>query len=150
MARDREEELELYAHDVGTNIIQIMRKLRSPGSAFKEELELSMPQTMLLAELNETGTASMSELSNRLKITPGVTTRMVDRLLEKGLVERERDQVDRRMVRVSPSKRGREYAEKMAGYYREKIKAIFRGVSMDEREEFLMFLQKINQQLEEG
>jgi DNA-binding MarR family transcriptional regulator len=115
---------------------------------FKKGNELSFPQTMLLIELHRSGASSMGELSQRLHITQGVTTRMVDRLVEKGLVERNRDKVDRRIVHVSPTKRGARLACEIESINREKMKELFLGVPERKRTELLGFLKDMEQKFE--
>jgi DNA-binding MarR family transcriptional regulator len=102
----------------------------------------------MLLELNQAGTISMSELSQRLQVTQGVATRMVDRLLEKDMVERERDKVDRRVVLVSASVKGKRIAEEMERVNKAKMMELFQAVSGKEREDFLKFLQGLERQFE--
>ena len=105
MTKKKETELEQYTQELWDTIMRIIHGFRT-GIAGDEDIELTFPQIMLLIELQRTGTCSMGELSHRLGITQGVATRMVDRLLERGMVERERDAEDRRVVRVTPTKKG--------------------------------------------
>jgi DNA-binding MarR family transcriptional regulator len=72
---------------------------------------------------------------------------MVDRLLEKGMVTRERDANDRRVVLVLISEEGRDFAEKMIDYHLEKMRSMFVEIPRRDREEFLGFLQKIDRQM---
>lgn len=148
MAKTIDDELEKYTHDLWNTIMHIIHSFRS-GSVLKEDIELSFPQSLLLLKLNEAGTISMSELSRRLQITQGVATRMVDRLLEKGMVERERDKADRRVVLVSTSRKGKKLAEDMERVNKMKIKELFQTVSSKEREDFLKFLKGLEQQFEQ-
>ena len=53
------------------------------------------------------GAARMSDLAQQVLISRATTTRVVDRLVERGWVERTRDDVDRRVVRVALSAEGR-------------------------------------------
>lgn len=45
----------------------------------------------------------MSELAERLQLTPGAVTQLVDQLQRLGLIERAPDPADRRAVRVRPT-----------------------------------------------
>jgi len=148
MARNIDSELEEYTCDLWNTIMRIIHNFRS-GGVLKEDVELSLPQALLLLELNEAGSLSMSELSRRLQVNQGVATRMVDRLLEKGMVDRERDRVDRRVVLVAPSRKGKKLAEEMERVNKAKIKELFQAVSRKEREDFLKFLKGLERQFEE-
>jgi len=147
MAKTIDDELEQYTRDLWNTIMRIIHSFRS-GSVLREDIELSLPQALLLLELNEAGTISMSELSRRLKVTQGVATRMMDRLLEKGMVERERDKVDRRVVLVATSQKGQELAGEMERTNKMKIKELFTAVPKKEREDFLKVLKDLEQQFE--
>jgi DNA-binding MarR family transcriptional regulator len=112
------------------------------------DVELSLPQSLMLLELNQAGTLSMKELSQRLQMNQGVATRMVDRLLEKDMVKRRRDKVDRRVVLVSTSVKGKRVAEEMERVNKTKIMELFQAVSIKEREDFLNFLKSLERHFE--
>lgn len=149
MAEARNEDIDIYTRQVVLVILHIMRNLRISGMDLFTEIELSYPQSLLLYSLLETGPVTMSELSNNLKITQGVVSRMTERLVEKELVQRERDKSDRRVVHVSLTENGREYTERMITVHLEKIRNQFQKVDKDTRETFLKLLLQIDEQLEE-
>jgi DNA-binding MarR family transcriptional regulator len=147
MAKNNDVELERYTRDLWNTIMRIIHSFRS-GSVLKEDVELSLPQSLMLLELNQAGTISMKELSQRLQMNQGVATRMVDRLLEKDMVERKRDKVDRRVVLVWTSVKGKRIAEEMERVNKTKIMELFQAVPIKEREDFLKFLQGMERQFE--
>jgi MarR family transcriptional regulator, organic hydroperoxide resistance regulator len=130
-------------------IIHIMRNIRSSGADANLDVELSYPQILVMYVLLETGPATMTQVAEWLKISHGVATRTVDRLVDKGIVERERADSDRRVVVVRLSDEGREYAEKMIGYHLEKMGQVLSTVSESELEAFLDLLDKVDRQLGE-
>src|SRR3990172_6158182 len=69
------------------------------------ELGLTMTQLRVLFQLRAEDGASAGALAERLKVTPSTLTRIVDRLVRQGLVRRETDGDDRRLVRhcLTPS-----------------------------------------------
>jgi len=67
---------------------------------------LNLPQCQLLTVLKESGEITMSELSKRLGVTMGAGTSLVDKVLEAGMVERRRDETDRRLVKVKLTTEG--------------------------------------------
>lgn len=89
------------------------------GSA-KEMVELSFPQTNMIMMIRNHRSITMSELANRLGVSPPSASAMVDRLVEKNFIVREHSTIDRRkvVVRISDSAKvimdGIE--EKMFGY----------------------------------
>jgi DNA-binding MarR family transcriptional regulator len=63
------------------------------------ELGLTMTQLRVLFVLSAEGGASAGVLAERLSVTPSTLTRIVDRLVRQGLVRRDTDDDDRRLVR---------------------------------------------------
>jgi len=150
MAKKDAAELENYTRELWDTIIRIIHGFRTgiTGGEDAESAELTFPQIMLLMDLQRSGTSSMGELSKRLRINQGVATRMVDRLLEKDMVERERATNDRRVVLVSPTKKGNRVVQDIERLNREKMVELFRRVSARERADLLALLKEIEKQFE--
>jgi DNA-binding MarR family transcriptional regulator len=149
MSKEDAPELAEYQTRVIMTILHIMRNLRHSGMAVLSEVELSYPQILVLYALLEKGTSTISELSAHLKISQGVMSRTVDRLVEKGMVDRERDTGDRRYVKVALSSEGADFATRMIAYHVDKFGDEFERISAKDREAFLGMLTRIDQALEE-
>ncbi len=149
MAHKHALDVDVFTRQAVMKILHIMRNLRNSGMEMNFEIELSYPQMLMMYVLLETGPATMTQISNWLKVSHGVATRTVDRLLEKGIVERERDTHDRRVVLVSLSTDGREYAEKLITYHLEKLNQVFETVSPDDLGAFFNLLDEIDRRLDE-
>ncbi|MHB8779853.1 MAG: MarR family winged helix-turn-helix transcriptional regulator [Candidatus Geothermincolia bacterium] len=128
-------------------IMSILRNLKHSGSEVMMDVELSYPQSMILFVLLEKTTATVSELSQQMKITPSVVSRMVDRLVDKDMVERNRDEADRRVVYVSLAPKGREFLERIAEYHADKVRDLWASVKEEDRQTFIKLLGLISQQL---
>lgn len=72
-----------------------MHALRDPGEW--SEIELTLPQIRALDSL-VSGPRRMSELAGALHTSMQATTSLIDRMVDKGLVERRHGDVDRRVV----------------------------------------------------
>lgn len=138
-----------FTRQAVTLILHLMRNLRSAGSEMNLEIELSYPQILTLYALLEKGTSTMSDLSRWLKISQGVATRTVDRLVEKGVVERGNDDRDRRVVLVSLTGEGEAYAERIMSEHLEKLDRILADIPDEKKANFLEMLQEIDERLEE-
>ena len=149
MTADKKE-LADYQTRVIMTILHIMGNLRHSGMDLLSEVELSYPQILVLYALLERGTSTIGDLARHLKISQGVISRTVDRLVEKGMVERERDSGDRRVVRVELSHEGATFATRMITYHAEKFGDQFGKVSRKDREAFIDMLQQIDKALESG
>lgn len=68
-------------------------------------------QAYVLTQLNQTPGLTMNELSEKLNAQTSTMTRIVDNLVRDNLVERIRDEGDRRIVVVSLSDKGKNAAE---------------------------------------
>ena len=68
---------------------------------------------LLRAEAGASAGASAGALAERLKVTPSTLTRIVDRLDRQGLVRRESDHGDRRLVRHHLSAKGGRAVEEL-------------------------------------
>ena len=71
-------------------------------------LDITTSQLLFLRALDKEDLLSSGEISRRIFIKPGTITGIVDRLEKKGLVTRNRDNQDRRVVKISITEAGRE------------------------------------------
>lgn len=74
---------------------------------------LSLPEARLVYELTQRSPQPILELRGRLRLDPGYTTRLLDRLAERGLVTRTADPDDRRRQLVVVTEAGRDVAGKL-------------------------------------
>jgi DNA-binding MarR family transcriptional regulator len=78
------------------------------------ELDLSLTQLKALAALDERAEAlSVKELAERLGLSLAATSRSVEGLVKRKLVERDEDLVDRRIRRIGLTARGRRIVERL-------------------------------------
>jgi len=145
-----QKEIEVYQLQVITTILHILGNLRHSGMELLSEVELSYPQILVLYSLLEHGSLAVGELAGYLKVSQGVVSRTVDRMVEKGLLDRVRDSSDRRVVNVTLSEEGRTHAIRMISYHAEKLERQFNEVSASDREVFLRLLRQIDAGLEES
>jgi DNA-binding MarR family transcriptional regulator len=147
MTKTNDPEMDRYTQDLWDTIMRIIHSFRT-GMGVWEEMGLTFPQTMLMIELRKGGRLNMGELSQRLGITQGVATRMVDLLLEKKLLERSRDETDRRVVFVALSRKGAAIARQIEEYNRSKMAEVLGAVPEKDREYLLEFLKGLQRQFE--
>jgi DNA-binding MarR family transcriptional regulator len=82
------------------------RSLRDPIAATCAELDLSAPQVHTLLALGHDGGLTMGDLARRVAVTDKTVTGLVDRLERDGLVSRQRDVADRRVIHVALTGQG--------------------------------------------
>lgn len=90
---------------------RIMRYLEAEASRELIGLEVTPAQMNALVVLYKPVNLPMGELAEQLGLTESAATRLVDRLLKMNLVRRDRDESDRRVVRVRLSTYGRQLAD---------------------------------------
>lgn len=78
----------------------IGRIIRQKGREIHVNFQITPPQFEALMLIRDHGVLTMGELSSKMFLAYSTTTDLVDRLERHGLVERLRDPMDRRVVRL--------------------------------------------------
>ncbi len=103
MGRSRDEDIALIAG----LLPQVMGALMSRHPMRTGDWgDITMAQGRVLMVVGHGSGCTMSELASRLGIGVSAATGLVDRLVERGVLERESDPADRRVVRVRMSPAG--------------------------------------------
>lgn len=105
--------------DLGTDplriwfrVIRLHRRAVNTVATELKALGLSIPQFDLLSTLTEREGLSQQELAERLYVTKGNVSGLLDRMVEADLVERRSIPGDRRSNALYLTKKGRDLAEK--------------------------------------
>ena len=87
-----------------SRLLSISKLTRAMLGLKLAEIDLCAGQDQLLAVFNDTSRASISTLANAVSVRPSTVSKMVDRLIEKGLMQRLRDPNDARttLVELTP------------------------------------------------
>ncbi len=99
---------------------------------------LSLVHLNVLIVLNAEGPLPMRGLAEALDVSQASATGIVDRMEQRGLVTRERDAEDRRVVRVLPSDTGRSLVDGVADQRRDHLARMLEGLTDDEVSGFLL------------
>ncbi|MDR0928149.1 MAG: MarR family winged helix-turn-helix transcriptional regulator [Oscillospiraceae bacterium] len=89
-------------------VMPLIRKRLLHMDVIQSEHGIPLSHVQVLSMLNGAGALSVSEISNRLGIAKPNITPLVDRLMQAHLVDRVRDDNDRRVVNVVILEEGRE------------------------------------------
>ena len=100
----------------------LMRRRLLPSSAQQAEFGMPLSHVQVLVMLDHRGSLSITEISQSFGIAKPNITPLVDRLIEEGLVMRERNSADRRVVNVVICEKGR---ERLADIYRDLCANLF-------------------------
>jgi DNA-binding MarR family transcriptional regulator len=105
--------------------------------------KLTVPQLDIISCLGRTGGLPLSELAERLLVSGGNITGIIDRLERDGYVYRARDDHDRRVVRALLTEKGDELYEAFLPRYKEIVTEINKGLSPQERKDLQRLLKKL-------
>jgi DNA-binding MarR family transcriptional regulator len=109
----------------------------------KGDSSLTSPQYFILYNLFISGKSTVSCLAEVLSLTSGATTTAVNRLVEAGFLNRNRDQDDRRVVWITLTKTGQEMMEEYHQCRSEIWREMFVEFSEAELVQFLTLLKKL-------
>lgn len=110
-------------------------------SAFRKRL--SHMQLRVMLALCDKGPSTMTELADALAVPRQQATQIVDRLHEMGMVERVREESDRRVVRICWSAEGHRYFDPICARFYEDMSARVRALPPGEAQAFLQAVQTL-------
>ena len=114
------------------------QKLRERG------VNLSMSEVHVLEAIQKTEEPTMSHIAKRLRVTVGTLTTAINRLVEKGFVERKREKEDKRKVIVSITTKAYRVLATHDQFHDEMIEAVIQDLKLDENEVLINALQNIS------
>jgi MarR family 2-MHQ and catechol resistance regulon transcriptional repressor len=110
-----------------------------------EKVGVTPPQFYVLATIGYAGGLPFGEIGVKMMVTVSNLTGIVDRLEEKKLVLRKRDENDRRVVHVVLTEKGAKLYKSMIPLFEQSIARIFAGLGKPEQKELSAILRKLNQ-----
>lgn len=114
-----------------------LKKLLYPEEWIAVDLSLSKTELLTLLQVDRNGEIIMSQIADYINIPMSTATGMVERLVKKGYIERNRSDSDRRIVTISLTKAGRALAEDMKTRIMSILKLLMENLT-DEEEALLL------------
>lgn len=108
-----------------------------------DDVHLSRQEIRVLIALEDHETLAMGVLAERLVVSLSRLTALIDRLVQKDLIERQRSAHDRRVVRVGLTDRGRQQREHGRQARLGMAEAMLAVLDDRERRRFLVLMRKI-------
>jgi DNA-binding MarR family transcriptional regulator len=137
---DHKAELRLWLRLLATNTVietEIRRRLR-------ERFAVTLPRFDLMAQLERKPHGmTLGELSQRMMVTNGNVTGLVDRLLAEEIISRKQHKSDRRSHIVSLTEKGRRQFARMAKEHENWIAGMFGGLSAADSQALTKLLGKL-------
>ncbi|MDB5182526.1 MAG: transcriptional regulator MarR family [Candidatus Saccharibacteria bacterium] len=107
-------------------------------------------QGQLLFLISKHKSLTVKEIAAELRISSGAVTQLVDGLATFGLVKREQDTQDRRIVHILLSKKGTEQVEQVRHNYLASFESTMGTLDDTELKTFLGILKKLNSTIAEN
>ena len=109
------------------------------------KLGLTPPQFYVLATIGYAGRLPFGEIGAKMMVTVSNLTGIVDRLEEKNLVVRKRDENDRRVVHVVLTDKGAKLYKSTIPQFEKCVAEIFVGLGRAEQKQLSAILRRLNQ-----
>ncbi|QDS96013.1 HTH-type transcriptional regulator MgrA [Roseimaritima multifibrata] len=132
------------AQEAIVSLVRTGDQLDNTLSRFFRQRDLTFSQYNLLRILDmEDRPLTCGEIGDRLvQMVPAVTS-LVDRLLKRGLVTRERSEADRRTVHVAITKQGRKLVVPASDQLRDLEEDVMQGLTQKDQKELIRLLQLV-------
>ncbi|MFC7392144.1 MarR family winged helix-turn-helix transcriptional regulator [Scopulibacillus cellulosilyticus] len=129
-------------HQFEDNIRFLIKNFqRDLGEIFKNEI--TFHEFLFLKHLGDGKPQMVSSLSKKMKVTASYATAVVDKLLQKGYINRERSSKDRRIVELTITEQGIELIKKMDEKKTDYMSEQLESISDSELEILNLLLNKI-------
>ena len=110
-------------------------------AALARRLQVSQPELMAISHVSAEGVLGPSELAHRIDVTTGAVTALVDRLAERGHLERHPHPDDRRKLLLTVTPHARDEVLRHVMPLEQDIRALAGTFSEDERSAIARFLE---------
>ncbi|MDR4936021.1 MarR family transcriptional regulator [Rossellomorea marisflavi] len=118
--------------DIEKDLRYISSIIKQKGREILSQYTITPPQFIALQWLFEFGDMTIGDLSNRMYLACSTTTDLVDRMEMNQLVERVRDEKDRRVVRIHMLKEGERIIEEVINKRQNYLESVLSDFSYDE------------------
>lgn len=142
MDKHRSEAVDRELPELGKAMRDLWRLITADLQRPAGKSRLQKQQFWVLTALAH-GSRSMSDLAGRAQITQTSLTGIVDRLEERGFVQRDRSGADRRVVEVAITKRGRTALGSTGRAFRARLAKVMGRLEAGERAELLRLIRKL-------
>lgn len=122
----------------------ISHLIKQKGREILSNYTITPPQFVALQWLHESGDMTIGDLSTKMYLAFSTTTDLVDRMEKNDLVQRVRDENDRRVVRIHLLSEGERIIEEVILKRQNYLRDIMEDFNQDEAAHLLTNLQKLH------
>ncbi len=139
--REENETVRNEIDDIFTKLFLLSRRLEHISNRVLEKDELTIKQFLLIAAIESFDEApSISKLAHKMTSSHQNVRELADRLQKRGFVKIERDEQDRRVLRLSTTKKNWDYWESRLAEHERYIYRLFKPFSDEEIHHFNRFV----------
>lgn len=124
-------------------ILTITRSMKNEVLSEVELGNLTLVQLHALMFLNHNPNAQVSDVSRFFKTTLPTSTVLIDKLVDGGYTTREKDERDRRVVRLSLTRRGKDLLGKALQQRQAKIERLLFKLTDDDKRQLIRIMRKL-------
>ena len=106
--------------DIFNQVLALEKKIFEQDKNFRD---VSMTETHVLEAIRKCEPPTMGTIAAKLQITPGTLTSSVNKLIDKGYVNRHRSEIDRRIVTLSLTEKGESVFQLHEEFHRDLVEA---------------------------
>lgn len=130
--------------EVWREISNAWRHITREGEKNISRLGLCMTEFKILRILHDDGATPMARLSDATVLTQPAITSFVDKLEAQGLVKRDRDLEDRRVIRIEITNKGREMFRRGLRIHSHFVSELLSGLDDAELSRFSSIMKKLS------
>ena len=134
-----------YLTSIFNNVL-VIEESSLRGSQFKD---VSIKEMHTIDVIGTMPNATPSDISKELLVTLGTVTTSLNNLERKGYIERRRSSIDRRVVHLSLTKKGRRWYRLHKRFHNRMVMQVVEGMSSEEKNAMQKGLQNLYNFLEE-
>ena len=117
--------------------------IKRKGREILNDFPITPPQFVALQWLNEDGDMTIGELSNKMYLAFSTTTDLIDRMEKNELVERVRNQKDRRVVRIHLLDKGKLIIDEVLEARRDYLTRVVETIGQNEVDQMMISLKQL-------
>lgn len=131
-------------------LAQVCQAYRNLSNAFMDQIAMHRAQATLLCHLFVQEGMTQSEIADQLSVQGATVTNMLQRMEEAGLVTRQRDVEDNRLVRVYLTDAGRSKERSIFQQFVKMEERMFEGLTQEDRASLRRMLRLVLDNMNKG
>lgn len=132
-----------WSHNLGRLVTDVAGGLGRAVDRRAKQFGITGPQWVVLVRISSGVRSTAAELCRELNYDSGSMTRMLDRLVDLGLVRRVRSEEDRRLVRLELTEEGQKLSLHLPPIAIDVLNLHTKGFTLEEMNQLMGFLQRL-------